>query len=68
MFDLLLQSVIELARALLIDALSGRIRARLSGSWRARKIRGKESAIRHIQRRNRERLLHRLLTDESSEL
>jgi len=66
MLEFLLQLVIELARTLFVDALSGHIRSRLGDFGRARRIRGTHAAIRHVHRRNLERLLHRLVTDESA--
>ncbi len=59
MLVLLLQFILELARALLIDELSSRVRGRVD-LWRDRK--STHRIVRSIQRRNRARLLHRLRT------
>jgi hypothetical protein len=64
MLELLIQFIIELARALLVDALSGHIRSRVGGFWRVRMTGGTHAAIRHVHSRNRKRLLHRLRTEE----
>ena len=63
MFDLLLQFAIELARALLVDVLSGRIRGQVRGFCRGRRGRSTGAIIRVLQRQNRERLFHRLHTE-----
>lgn len=62
MLDLLLQFVIELARALLVDELSGRIRGQVSSFRRGRPARSTRAIIHGLQRRNRDRLFHRLRT------
>lgn len=56
--ELLLQLLAELARALLVDELSRRVRslARRSGDMRG--------AIMKVHHHNRQRLLNRLLTEE----
>jgi hypothetical protein len=65
MLDLLLQLILELARALLVDELSERVRSKLS---RQRGVRYLSRAIFNVHRRNRERLLNRLLTEIGNEL
>lgn len=63
MADLLIQFILELARALLIDALSGHVRKRVN-RWVARRgVRSIGGAVLSVHRRNRERLLNRLLTE-----
>jgi hypothetical protein len=68
MLELLVQFVIELIRALLVDAASGRIRTQVGGFRRVGRIRGTHAAILHVHARNRDRLLHRLNTGEKSDL
>lgn len=67
-FDLFIQFAIELARAIMIDFLSGRIRGRVSAFRRIRGIRSAQDVVRGIHRRNRERLFHRLRTERDHEL
>jgi len=62
MLGILLQFLIELIRALVVDSLSGQLRGGLGFLSRARKIRGSSAAFRHVHKRNRDRLLHRLHT------
>lgn len=66
--DLFVQFAMELARAIMIDALSARIRGRVSAFRRVREMRGAEGMVSRIHRRNRDRLFHRLRTEEESEL
>ena len=67
MLDLLLQYVLDLTRALLVDELSGRVRKRMR-RWAARR------GVRHsgvawgAHLRNRDRLLNRLLTELEGDL
>jgi hypothetical protein len=62
MLELFFQFAVELARALFIDVVSGRIRELLAVFKRGRKICGTAEVFRHVHRRNRDRLLHRLHT------
>ena len=66
--DLFIQFAVELVRSTLIDALSEPIRGRVSAFRRFRRVRGTGAAIRHVHYRNRERLLHRLRTEEGADL
>ena len=68
MFDLFFQFAVELARALFIDAVSGRIRELLAVLKRGRKICGTAEVFRHVHYRNRDRLLHRLHTARKDNL
>jgi len=63
MLAVLLQFVVELIRALLVDELSCRFRVQVGKFWSVRRIRSTQTLIRGIHRRNRDRLLHRLLTE-----
>lgn len=67
-FDLFIQFAMELARAIMIDSLSGRIRGRVSAFRRIRGIRSAQDVVRRVHRRNRDRLLHRLHTERDNEL
>ena len=64
MLAVLLQFMVELIRALLVDELSCRFRGQVGKFWSGRRIRGTQVLIRGIHRRNRDRLLHRLLTEQ----
>ncbi len=64
----LAQFILELARALLVDELSGRVRRPLTRLLCRRGERGCRPAILKIHRRNRDRLLHRLLTEQDEDL
>ena len=66
--DLLLQFAAELARAMMVDLLSGRIRGQVSAFRRFRGIRSTQDVVRHVHRQNRDRLLHRLHTEENQDL
>ena len=67
-FDVLLQFLLELVRALLVDEFSGRVRGRIS-RWVARGgSRNIRRAILGVHRRNRRRLLNRLITEVESDL
>jgi hypothetical protein len=68
MLELFFQFAVELARALFIDALSGHVRGLMGAFRRGGKIRGTAAAFRHIRRRNRDRLLHRLHTEGQRDL
>lgn len=63
MLAVLLQFMVELIRALLVDELSCRCRWQVGRFWSVRRIRSRQTLIRGIHRRNRDRLLHRLLTE-----
>jgi len=67
-FDLLIQFAAELARAMMVEAVTGGIRDRVSAFRRVRGIRGVQDVVRHVHRQNRERLLHRLRTDENQDM
>jgi len=67
MLNLLLQFLLELARALLVDELSGRVRRRIK-SWLEKRGGGTGNAVCTLQRRNRERLLNKLLTEIEDDL
>ena len=63
MLDLFLQFTLELARALLVDELSGHVRRRVN-HWLVKRGAGScQSAVLGVHRRNRQRLLNRLLTE-----
>lgn len=62
----LFQFVVELLRALLIDVLSGHVRARLSRIFPTRR-QSYRRALLAMHRRHRERLLNRLHTEEDYE-
>lgn len=63
MLDLLIQFALELVRALLVDELSGRVRKNVTQWFVARGTRGCRRALLYVHRRNRLRLLNRLLTE-----
>ena len=60
MLDLIFQFAIEVVRALLVDALSSRVRKRLARFGGCRDTEGSVSVAVRVHRRNRDRLLHRL--------
>ena len=64
MLAVLLQFMVELMRALLVDELSCRFRGQVRKFWSVRRIRNTQVLIRGIHRRNSDRLLHRLLTGQ----
>jgi hypothetical protein len=66
--DLLIQFAADLARAIMVDALSGRIRGRVSAFRRFRKIHGATDVVSKVHWRNRDRLLHRLRTEEKEDV
>jgi hypothetical protein len=68
MLELLLQLFSELARAFFIDALSDCVRGLTGVFGRGKKIRGTAAVFRHVHRRNRDRLLHRLHTERQQDL
>ena len=67
MFGILFQFAVELIRALLVDVLSGRVRARFSRLVRP-DSRGLNRALLAVHRRNRDRLLNKLHTEEKREV
>lgn len=62
--ELILQFLLELVRALLVDELSGRVRRSLARCLVGRV--SKDFRL-HVHLRNRERLLNRLLTEPEGE-
>jgi len=68
MLDLLLQFIVELIRALLVDELSGHVRRGVN-RWRAsRETQSSIGLFWRVNRRNRDRLLNKLLTELEDEL
>jgi hypothetical protein len=67
-FDVLLQFLLELVRALLVDELSGGVRGRIGRLAAKRGSRNIRRAILGVHRRNRDRLLNRLITDAERDL
>jgi len=65
---LLIQFAAEVLRALLIDELSYRVRLKLGELLPSPRIRGTGQVLMAIHRRNRKRLLHKLLTGDPDEL
>jgi hypothetical protein len=63
-----LQFILELFRALLVDGLSGHVRRRFAGWFRARGADNGSRAILGVHRRNRDRLLHKLRTELEEDL
>ena len=68
MLDLLTQFAAELVRALLVDELSGHVRRRVTRWIVGGGIRGYRQAVLRVHRRNRGRLLNRLLTEIRDDL
>jgi len=69
MFELLVQFLVEIVRNVLVDALSGHLRRRVSCFWRARgNHRAQEPIDRRVHARNRERLFNKLLTGPEGDL
>ena len=66
--DLLVELIAEIVRALLIDELSGRVSGRIHWLVAKRAGSGTRPAFLGVHRRNRERLLNRLLTDLEKDL
>jgi len=62
LFDFAVQFMIELIRAFLVDELSRRVRAL------PRKHRPLDATLARIHRRNRDRLLNKLLTESTPDL
>lgn len=60
MVDLVLQFALELIRALLVDELSKRVPSRVNGWFLKRDCR---QIVLRLHRRNRDRLLNKLLTE-----
>ena len=58
-----IEFIVELARALLVDELSGHVRRGLARLFLTRRRHNCRQTIRWIHRRNSKRLLHRLLTE-----
>ena len=63
MLNLLIQFALELVRALLVDALSGHVRRNVTRWFVSRGVRNCRQAVMDVHRRNRGRLLNRLLTE-----
>ena len=68
MLDLILQFILELFRALLVDALSGHVRRRWAGWFAARDADNGRRSVLEVHRRNRDRLLHKLRTEPEEDL
>ncbi len=68
MLDLFLQFVQELARAILVDELSGRVRRHLTRWFGSQDATDCRRAVLGVHRRNRDRLLHRLITEIDQDL
>jgi hypothetical protein len=68
MLAVLFQFIVELIRALLVDQLSCRLRVQAGKFWRVRRICSTRMSILGVNRRNRDRLLHRLLTELKEDL
>ena len=67
--NLFVHFIFELIRALLIDELSERVRGGIARRLRERRrLRTGRGALLDIQRRNRDRLLNRLLTGADPDL
>ncbi len=62
------QFVLELLRALIVDEMSGHVRRKMTRLFIARKSHDLHRVIWGIHRRNRSRLLHRLLTELDEDL
>jgi hypothetical protein len=65
---LLVEFMVELLRALLVDELSGRVRKRIRRSSTERGGYNIRRALLGVHHRNRDRLLHRLRTEEEQQL
>ena len=65
MFDLVIQFVVEVIRALLVDELSSRVRDKWTAGRSDHSIR---RAVRRVHRRNRKRLLNNLATESDDHL
>jgi hypothetical protein len=68
MFDLFVQFIQEVVRALLVDELSGRVRRLVVRRRGSRRNQSCRRVLLEIQRRNGRRLLNRLLTEIKEEL
>jgi hypothetical protein len=68
MLALLIEFLVELLRAFLVDELSGHIRRRVRRSWLVRRSRRTPNILWRVHCRNRDRLLHRLLTEGDEEV
>lgn len=62
------QFVLELIRSLLVEEVSGRVRRPLAQSLDRRGAPSCRRAVLNVHRRNRDRLLHRLLTEMEEDL
>jgi hypothetical protein len=68
MFDnRLIEFILEFLRALLIDGLSGHVRRGIVRLVAPRRTDDYRKVVAGIHRRNRKRLMHRLLTEEGEE-
>ena len=67
-FDVLLQFLLEIVRALLVDELSARVRERIRRVAAKRGSPNIRHAILGVHHRNRERLLNRLITEAEHDL
>lgn len=63
LFDLLIQFLVELLRALLIDALSERVCRRIAAAVEGRRARHKVAFYHGLINRHQKQRLHKLLTD-----
>jgi hypothetical protein len=63
----LLQFLLELVRALLVDELSGRVRKRVGRLLGRRIPRGLRGVLLHVHKQNRDRLLHKVYTEAAEE-
>lgn len=62
--DLLKELLLELVRALFLEDLCQRVKNALVTHRNQRRLRRHQSLLRCLHARNRERLLHRITTDE----
>jgi hypothetical protein len=67
MFEIFIQFVVELIRALIVDELSGRLRRQLARRLGSREAKDIRRAVFTVHRRNRERLFNRLLTGQDED-
>lgn len=63
MLDLLVQLAQELIRELIVDELTGHVRSKIGGYLNRRRRGISRRAVLRMHRRNRDRLLNRLLTE-----
>lgn len=64
LLDFLIQLLTELVRALFIDALSERVRRRITETLGARRSRRRAAFYHRLSNQHQKRLLHKLLTDK----